>query len=133
MAKNTMTTREFLVAVLDGKDLDNTVIGGMTLRDKGEALVEGIDSRNAAKREKAKVDGKPSKAYAENAPLRATVGDYLADCENSVTIKEIATAIGMEDKPQKVGAVVRQMVEIDGSVERIDLGRNKPLQYKLKG
>lgn len=130
MAKTTMTTREFLVAVLDGKDLDNTIIGGMTLRDKGEALVEGIDKRNAAKREKAKADGKPSKAYAENASLRETIGNFLADCEDSVTVKTIAEGIGMEDKPQKVGAVVRQMVEIDKSVERIDKGRNKPLEYK---
>lgn len=127
MAK-TMTTREFLVAVLDGRDLDNTIIGGMTLRDKGETLLEGIDKRNASKR--AKNEGKPTQTYLDNAPLRETIGNFLADCEDSVTVKTIAEGIGMGDKHQKVGAVVRQMVEIDKSVERIDKGRNKPLEYK---
>ena len=123
-----MTTREFINGFLSGKSKDD-VLNGMTYEQKANELLAAMDSRNANKKEKAKT-GEPSKTYTENAPLREAVASFLATKTESVVAKEIAEAIGQGI--QKTTAVIRQMVE-DGTVERIDLGRNKPLEYKVKG
>lgn len=123
-----MTTREFINGFLSGKSKDD-VLNGMTYEQKANELLAAMDSRNAVKKEKAKT-GEPSKTYIENAPLREAVASFLVTKTKSVVAKEISEAIGQGIN--KTNAVIRQMVE-DGTVERIDLGRNKPLEYKIKG
>lgn len=120
-----MTTREFLNGFLSGKTKEDTC-NGMTYEQKAEELLAAMDKRNEAK--KATTSSKPSKTYAENAPLRENIVAYLQGFEESVPAKAIAEAV--ELTPNKTSAVLRQMVA-DGTVERIDLGRNKPLEYRL--
>ena len=122
----TMTTREFLEAFIRG-DYEYTV-NDMTMVDKAHALLDAMDARNAAKKEKD--SSKPSKSFEENAPLREKVKEILAKNSGSMVAKDIA--IEMECTIQKTSSVIRQMVEA-GMVERIDNGRNKPLEYKLIG
>ena len=123
-----MTTREFILGFLEGKN-PSEVLNGITYKQKGEELLASMDAKNAAKKEKAK-NGEPSKAYKENAPIREAIKSYLAEQTESVVAKDIAEAIGQTI--QKTTAVIRQMVE-DKTVERLDLGRNKPLEYRYKG
>jgi cell fate (sporulation/competence/biofilm development) regulator YmcA (YheA/YmcA/DUF963 family) len=120
-----MTTREFINGFLSGKSKEDT-LNGMTYEQKAEELLAAMDKRNAAKKEA--TAGKPSKTAIENEPIKKAIEEYLENCDTSVLAKDIATAI--EQSVNKTSAVVRQMVA-DGSVERIDLGRNKPLEYRL--
>ena len=126
MAKRTgMSTREFLEAFLDGKTKE-FVIKEETLEEKAKAMLNAIQNRNAAKT----ANKKPSKAYEENAPIRKQVVDFLTGKEDSFRAKDIAEALGLETT--KSNGVLRQMIERDNSIERIDNGRNKPLEYRLK-
>ena len=122
-----MTTREFLEAFIRG-DYGYTV-DDMTMVDKAHALLDAMDARNKAKKEK-KDSSKPSKSFKENAPLREKVEAILAKNSGSMIAKDIAEE--MDCIIQKTSSVIRQMVEA-GMVERIDNGRNKPLEYKLIG
>lgn len=123
----TMTTREFLEAFIRG-DYEYTV-NDMTMVDKAHALLDAMNARNEAKKEK-KDSSKPSKSFEENAPLREKVKEILAKNSGSMIAKDIAGE--MDCTIQKTSSVIRQMVEA-GMVERIDNGRNKPLEYKLIG
>ena len=120
-----MTTREFINGFLSGKGKDDT-LNGITYGQKAEELLAAMDKRNEAKKNTA--SSKPSKTYEENAPIRAAITAYLSTQDESVVAKDIATAI--DKNVNKTSAVIRQMVA-DGSVERLDLGRNKPLEYRL--
>lgn len=125
MAKNTMTTREFLESVLAGKPLDFAV-NGVTVKEKAEALIAALDKKNAARKDAPK---KPSKSFEENAPVREAIAEYLsARNGESDIVKNIAAAVGFS--APKTTAVIRQMVSA-GTVERIDNGRNKPLEYRM--
>ena len=120
-----MTTREFINGFLSGKGVSDTC-NGMTYGDKANELLAAMDKRNAAKSATAK--DKPSKTYAENAPIRDAITAFLSTMDESVVAKIIADNI--DQSVNKTSAVIRQMVA-DGSVERLDLGRNKPLEYRL--
>lgn len=120
-----MTTREFINGFLSGKSVNDTC-NGMTYGDKANELLTAMDKRNAAKTASAK--DKPSKTYAENAPIREAITAFLSMQDESVVAKTVAEAI--EQNVNKTSAVIRQMVA-DGSVERLDFGRNKPLEYRL--
>lgn len=120
-----MTTREFINGFLSGKTKEDT-LNGMTYGQKAEELLAAMDKRNAAKA--ATANSKPSKSYAENAPIREAITAFLSTQNESVVAKDVATAI--DQTVNKTSAVIRQMVA-DGSVERLDLGRNKPLEYRL--
>ena len=122
-----MTTREFLEAFIRG-DYEYTV-NDTTMVDKAHALLDAMDARNKAKKEK-KDSSNPSKSFEENAPLREKVKEILAESSGSMVAKDIAGK--MDCTIQKTSSVIRQMVEA-GMVERIDNGRNKPLEYKLIG
>ena len=120
-----MTTREFINGFLSGKTNEDT-LNGMTYGQKAEELLAAMDKRNEAK--KATASSKPSKTYTENAPIREAITAFLSTQDESVVAKDVATAI--EQTVNKTSAVIRQMVA-DGSVERLDFGRNKPLEYRL--
>ena len=125
MAKNTMTTREFLESVLAGKSLDFAV-NGVTVKEKAEALIAALDKKNAARKDTPK---KPSKSFEENAPIREAIAEYLRGRNGeSDIVKNIAAAVGFT--APKTTAAIRQMVAV-GAVERIDNGRNKPLEYRI--
>ena len=121
-----MTTREFINGFLSGKSISDTC-NGMTYEDKANELLLAMDKRNEAK--KATVSGKPSKTYTENAPIREAITAFLSTQNESVVAKTVAENI--DQTVNKTSAVIRQMVA-DGSVERLDFGRNKPLEYRLK-
>ena len=114
--------REYLEANLAGKPL-STVINGESLEEKGKALLAGLDSKNAKRTET------PSKTYTENEPLRKKVVEYLtAKNGESVTAKEIATALDV--KSAKASALCKDLIA-EEKIERLDLGRNVPLQYRI--
>lgn len=120
--KKEMTMREYLEANLAGKPL-STVINGQSLEEKGKALLAGLDSKNAKRAET------PSKTYTENEPLRKKVIEYLtAKNGESVTAKEIATALDV--KSAKASALCKDLIA-EEKIERLDLGRNVPLQYRI--
>ena len=121
-----MTTREFINGFLSGKSISDTC-NGMTYEDKANELLLAMDKRNEAK--KATASGKPSKTYTENAPIREAITAFLSTQNESVVAKTVAENI--DQTVNKTSAVIRQMVA-DGSVERLDFGRNKPLEYRLK-
>ena len=83
----TMTTREFLEAFIRG-DYEYTV-NDMTMVDKAHALLDAMDARNKAKKEK-KDSSKPSKSVEENAPLREKIKKILADSSGSRVDKSLA-------------------------------------------
>lgn len=127
-----MTTREFLEAIIAGKD-NTTSINGLSIKEKAEQLITAMDKKNEKRKDSPK---KPSKSYEENAPIRAAIVDFFNERkengdEASEIVKNIASAIGCT--VPKTNAAIRQMVEHDKTLERIDLGRNKPLQYRLIG
>lgn len=124
--KTGMTTREFIEGFLAGKDKTD-VVNGISYEQKGYELLAAMNKRNEAK--KATASSKPSKTYAENAPIREAITKYLSEQTESVLTKDIAEAVGVTSN--KISGVIRTMVE-NGVVERIDLGRNKPLEYRLK-
>ena len=118
------TTREFLSAVING-ELDKVSTNGQTIVAKAEELLAAIDKRLAANKEKPK---KPT-AHVDNSVEKTKIAEYLATLGDKPAIaKDIS--LGVDMTVQKTTAVIRQMVE-DGTVERIDAGRNKPLEYKL--
>lgn len=128
--KNGMTAREFYEAVLMGKTKDD-IVNGMTLGEKAQALIDTLNNHN----KKSSGSDKPSKAYEENAPIREAIIAFFkkrkeAGDDTSVKVKEIAEAIGYT--PQKVKGVVGQMINVDGSLEKLDFGRYKPFEYRLK-
>ena len=120
-----MTTREFISGFLSGKTKEDT-LNGMPYGQKADELLAAMEKRNEAK--KATASSKPSKTYTENAPIREAITAFLSTQDESVVAKDVATAI--EQTVNKTSAVIRQMVA-DGSVERLDFGRNKPLEYRL--
>ena len=128
MAKRTgMTMRQYVEANLAGKPLA-TVINGESLEEKGRSLLKSLDDQNNKKREKT-AEGGVSKTYTENAPLREKVVEYLTTKNGeSVTAKEIATALDL--KSAKVSALCKDLIA-EEKIERLDLGRNVPLQYRV--
>lgn len=128
MAKTTekkakdMTTREFLTAIIEDK-ADFVSSNGQTLLDKANALRDAIDKRNATNREKPKKNA----PKVDNTEAKAAILEFLSTQEESILAKEIAEATNMTT--QKATAVIRQMVS-DGTVQRIELSRNAPLEYR---
>lgn len=120
-----MTTREFINGFLSGKTKEDK-LNGMTYGEKAEELLNAMDKRNESK--KAKSSGEPTKTYKENAPIRQAILDYLGSKGESVTAKDIAENIGQT--PAKTGAVLRQM---EDTIEKVDFGRYKPFEYRIKG
>ena len=110
-----MTRKEFLTAIING-ELNEEII----------ETAQGI--LNKMEETALKNKDKPTKSYLENAPLREKVLEFL-QTKNESTAKEVAELLDV--KPSKATSVLRQMVN-DESIERIDVGRNKPLVYKIK-
>lgn len=123
MKKNEMSSRQFIEAVLACKPLD-TVINGQTIEAKGKALIAVIDAQNAKKRA---TPSAPTKAYLAGEPFRQAVLAYLTENEGRFTAKAIAEATQLTSA--KVATALKQLGE-KGMVEKIDLDRNKPLEYK---
>lgn len=128
MAKTTtikakaMTTREFLSAILDD-NMGFVSSNGQTVLEKATEMRDAIDKRNAAAKEKPRA----AKSKVDNSEEKALILEHLETLGESAVAKDIAEALDMTT--QKATAVIRQMVA-EGTVERIEISRSKPLQYR---
>lgn len=126
MAKTTevkakaMTTREFYNAVRDG-DLDYVSSNGQTMISKANELLISLDKKNESAKRKAK-------PKVDNSAEKALIAEFLSTSDESVPAKEIALATGLTT--QKVSAVLKAMVA-EETVQRIELSRSKPLEYRM--
>lgn len=117
-----MTTREFIVNVMNGT-LDAKSSNGQTIMEKAQVMLDAIDKRNEAN----KARPKKSKTV-DNTEYKEAIITYLNTLAESVTGKDIAESL--EITTPKATAVLKQLIA-EGKVERLDLGRNKPLEYKI--
>ena len=117
-----MTTREMLLAIVGGK-FEAASSSGQTVQERAQAMLDAIDKRNAANKEKPK----KSAPKVDNTEIKNIILEFLSDKEESLTAKVISE--GTEVEVHKATAVLRQMIE-DGTIERVDLGRSKPLEYR---
>ena len=130
-AKAGMTDRELYTVLLGGGDLES-VVNGQTVEDKLKACIERLDNRNSSKK-----SGKDSPKYREYKLYRKQIEDYLADGveRESPVIRTELIKLNPEDESKlsnsRVNAILAQCCDLDGSVEKIDNGRNKPYGYKL--
>lgn len=115
------TQREFLEAII-AKQFDAKADTGQTIQQKATELLQKIDARNAANKTKQK------RVRVDNSTEKAQITAYLRNFDESVKAKEIAEATDLT--VQKVAAVLKQLVA-EGKVERLDLGRNRALEYRL--
>jgi len=91
-----MTTRQHLEAIANG------TISGLT-RDWARGQIEKLDARNSKRKEK------PTKTALENAPIKATILDYLTENKgNKYTEVELGAVV--EATHNKAGSLVRQLV-----------------------
>lgn len=91
-----MTTRDHLTAIFDGKLTPET-------QAWAKAQIEALDRRNAKRAEK------PSKTAEANAPIKATILDYLTENKGSkYTEAELGAVIAATHN--KAGSLVRQLV-----------------------
>ena len=110
-----MTEKQFLEMVVNG-DLTNeeTVLA---IRAKATEMLEARIKRAA---ENVKDNSKEKKA----------IIDYLEEQTKNSLAREVAEAIGV--LTSKASAVLRQLIA-EGVVERIEIDRNSPLEYRLAG
>lgn len=103
-----MTTRDHLTAIVNGKLTAET-------QAWAKAQIEALDRRNAKRAEK------PSKTAEANAPIKATILNYLTKNKgNKYTEAELGAVI--EATHNKAGSLVRQLVaEGKVSVEEIKI------------
>ena len=127
--KEKMTARDFLNAVSKNEEFRKIVINGQTIESKAMEMLEAINRRNIAK---ANGEKRPSKSYKENTELRAKLLEYFQNREEvePITAGTLAETFGMSTP--KVTGALRQMVDIDNTIERHDVGKNKPYTYSLK-
>ena len=112
-----MTYRDFYNAVLTSTDNDE-------LKAFATEAIAKLDARNA------KRSSKPSKKSLENAPIKDSIAEFLAD--GSHLASEIAK--GLDLSVSKVSALCRQMVVGDGvlTVEDVKVkGKGTQKSYSL--
>ena len=111
-----MTNREFYTAIVNGTLTEDVIA-------KAHEEIEKLDARNA------KRSAKPSKKSLENAPIKESIAEFLAD--GSHLASEIAK--GLDLSVSKVSALCRQMVD-DGilTVEDVKVkGKGTQKSYSL--
>ena len=111
-----MTNREFYTAIVNGTLTEDVIT-------KAHEEIEKLDARNA------KRASKPSKKSLENAPIKDSIAEFLAD--GSHLASEIAN--GLDLSVSKVSALCRQMVG-DGvlTVEDVKVkGKGTQKSYSL--
>ena len=111
-----MTNREFYTAIVNGTLTEDVVA-------KAHEEIAKLDARNA------KRSAKPSKKSLENAPIKESIAEFLAD--GSHLASEIAK--GLDLSVSKVSALCRQMVG-DGvlTVEDVKVkGKGTQKSYSL--
>ena len=111
-----MTNREFYTAIVNGTLTEDVIA-------KAHEEIAKLDARNA------KRSAKPSKKSLENAPIKESIAEFLAD--GSHLASEIAK--GLDLSVSKVSALCRQMVG-DGvlTVEDVKVkGKGTQKSYSL--
>ena len=111
-----MTNREFYTAIVNGTLTEDVIA-------KAHEEIEKLDARNA------KRSAKPSKKSLENAPIKESIAEFLAD--GSHLASEIAK--GLDLSVSKVSALCRQLVG-DGilTVEDVKVkGKGTQKSYSL--
>lgn len=114
------TQREFLEAIIAGK-FEAKAENGETVIEKATDMLKKIDARNKTNQEKVR------KSKVDNTVEKGQIMEYLQGFDESVRAKDIADGTGLT--VQKVAAVLKQLVA-EGDVQRLDLGRNKALEYR---
>ena len=112
-----MTIRELYTAtisVLRENEPDSA------LATEYEALIEKIDTQNAAR--KLKTAEKAAEAQAAKAPIREALFAVVGDAENPKTASMLIADAGLTDtvKPASVPSLMRPFVE-EGSVLKVDM------------
>ena len=90
--------------------LNGEAVEGFSIDDALKFLDERIEQVNK-KNASGGGERKPTKVQRENEGIKKQIVDYLATCDEPVTIASISKAIGIESC-QKVSALVSQMLVI---------------------
>lgn len=109
-------------AMLNGEKVE-----GFTLADALTFIDERIVQTEKKNASGANAERKPTKEQIANEGIKEQIVDFLATCENGVTVTEIRKALGI-DSPQKVSALVAQMLTVrkgvpnpNGCIERTEV------------
>lgn len=116
-----ITEKLFFAAFIAGEyDL---VFNGQSMQNKAQEMLEAIESRNQKNRD----NPNKKKTTVDNTETKHQILEFLLDKNESLTAKTIAEAIGATI--QKTTGVLRQMIKA-GEIQRIELSRNQPLEYR---
>ena len=74
--------------------------------------IELVNKRNSRK------SSKPSKAQIENAGIKDSIAEVLANADGGMTVTEIAKALDGDYSTQKVSALLRQMDNVVKTYEK---------------
>ena len=123
MATKEMTTREALVAVINGEVTEDVI-------EKLTSMVEKIDEKNAKAKEK-RDEKKAEKAEADKV-LYDTALEFVTGAEGEVTATEVFEGTEGFTSRQKASRILNDLVEA-GKLEKVKTKRDKKsvIGYKI--
>ena len=122
MNENTMTNRQFLTAIIDGKVTDAVI-------DHAKTQLAALDARNEKRK------NTPSKTAQANEPIKAAMLAWLSE-QTEPVLAEAAFAAGIEgiNSPAKAVALFTQLFS-EGKVNKTDVkvkGKGVRKAYSIK-
>jgi hypothetical protein len=107
MAKATKTQREFFLDIIDLA----TENGRQDIVDFASHKIDLLDSKASKK--------KLTKTQVENLDLKQNIYDVLVASDKAMTVSEILKGLKADVSSQKVSALLKQMIENEGRVDKI--------------
>ena len=122
MNENTMTNRQFLTAIIEGKVTDAVI-------DHAKSQLAALDARNEKRK------NTPSKTAQANEPIKAAMLAWLSE-QTEPVLAEAAFAAGIEgiNSPAKAVALFTQLFA-EGKVDKTDVkvkGKGVRKAYSIK-
>ena len=122
MNENTMTNRQFLTAIIEGKVTDAVI-------DHATSQLAALDARNEKRK------NTPSKTAQANEPIKAAMLAWLSE-QTEPVLAEAAFAAGIEgiNSPAKAVALFTQLFA-EGKVDKTDVkvkGKGVRKAYSIK-
>lgn len=122
MNENTMTNRQFLTAIIEGKVTDAVI-------DHAKTQLAALDARNEKRK------NTPSKTAQANEPIKAAMLAWLSE-QTEPVLAEAAFAAGIEgiNSPAKAVALFTQLFA-EGKVDKTDVkvkGKGVRKAYSIK-
>lgn len=109
MADKKKTQREFFNEIIAMAEAN----GRTDLADFARGRIEVLDKKSANK--------KPTKTQEANEVLKGTIEEVLRENGGAMTVTEILASGKFEalTSPQKISALLKQMIEVDGTATKV--------------